>query len=88
MAWAALQLGRPVKWVEDRRENLLSSTHAREQLVRARAAADADGRLLAVDVEVYCDVGAYGIFPWGQVLESLGTPALLPGPYACATTAT
>ena len=81
VAWAAMRLGRPVKWVEDRRENLLSSTHAREQLVRARAAVDARGRLLALDVEVYCDVGAYGIYPWGQILESLGTPAILPGPY-------
>jgi aerobic carbon-monoxide dehydrogenase large subunit len=80
-AWAALRLGRPVKWVEDRRENLLSSSHAREQRVRARAAADASGRLLALEAEVHCDVGAYGIFPWGQVLESLGTPAILPGPY-------
>jgi aerobic carbon-monoxide dehydrogenase large subunit len=81
VAWAALRLGRPVKWVEDRRENLLGSAHAREQRVRARAAADADGRLLALDAEVYCDVGAYGIFPWGQLLEALGTPAILPGPY-------
>jgi len=81
VAWAALQLGRPVKWVEDRRENLIASTHAREQIVRARSAADSSGRLVAVDVEVYCDVGAYGIFPWGQLLEALGTPAIIPGPY-------
>jgi aerobic carbon-monoxide dehydrogenase large subunit len=80
-AWAALQLGRPVKWVEDRRENLLSSTHAREQRVRARVAADERGRIVAVEAHVWCDVGAYGIFPWGQVLEALGTPAILPGPY-------
>jgi aerobic carbon-monoxide dehydrogenase large subunit len=80
-AWAALQLGRPVKWVEDRRENLLSSVHAREQRVRARVAADERGRILAVDAHVWCDVGAYGIFPWGQLLEALGTPAILPGPY-------
>jgi aerobic carbon-monoxide dehydrogenase large subunit len=81
VAWAALRLGRPVKWVEDRRENLLGSTHAREQRVHARVAADGDGRVLALDATVYCDVGAYGIFPWGQVLEALGTPAILPGPY-------
>jgi carbon-monoxide dehydrogenase large subunit len=81
VGWAALKIGRPVKWVEDRRENLLASAHAREQMVRARAAADSDGRLLALEAEVYCDVGAYGIFPWGQLLESLGTPAILPGPY-------
>jgi carbon-monoxide dehydrogenase large subunit len=49
--------------------------------VRVRVAADAEGRVLAIDAEVFCDVGAYGIFPWGQVLESLGTPMILPGPY-------
>lgn len=81
VAWAALRLGRPVKWVEDRSENLLASAHSREQVVRARAATDADGRILALEAEVYCDVGAYGIYPWGQVLEALGTPAILPGPY-------
>ena len=81
VAWAALKLGRPVKWAEDRSENLLASTHAREQLVHARAAADADGRLLAVDATIYSDVGAYGIYPWGQILEALGTPAIIPGPY-------
>lgn len=81
VAWMAQRLGRPVKWVEDRTENMLAATHAREQLVRARAAADEDGRLVAVEAEVYCDVGAYGIFPWGQLLEALGTPEMLPGPY-------
>lgn len=81
VAWAAIRLGRPVKWFEDRSENLLASTHSREQLVKVRAAADAGGRLLALDAEVYSDVGAYAIYPWGQLLEALGTPAILPGPY-------
>jgi aerobic carbon-monoxide dehydrogenase large subunit len=81
VAWAALRLGEPVLWMEDRVENFLSATHAREQLVRARVAADAYGRLLALEAEVYSDVGAYAIYPWGQVLEALGTPMILPGPY-------
>lgn len=81
VAWAAMQLGRPVKWAEDRVENLLAATHAREQVVHARAAADAEGRLLAIDATVHCDIGAYAIHPWGQLLEPLGTPAMIPGPY-------
>ena len=60
VAWAALALGRPVKWAEDRLENFVSATHAREQLVHVRAGADASGRLLALEAEVYSDVGAYG----------------------------
>ena len=81
VAWLALRLGRPVKWVEDRSENLLASSHARDQTVRIRAAADADGRLLALDADVVCDTGAYGVYPHGHILEALGTPAMLPGPY-------
>ena len=81
IAWAARELGRPVKWVEDRRENFIAAAQAREQRVRVRAAAERSGRLLAIEAEIYCDVGAYGIYPWGQLLEALGTPALIPGPY-------
>jgi aerobic carbon-monoxide dehydrogenase large subunit len=80
-AWLALELGRPVKWLEDRSENLLAASHARNQRVRVRAAADAGGRLLAIDADVICDTGAYGVFPHGHVLEALGTPAMIPGPY-------
>src|SRR6185437_11453621 len=80
-AWLALKLGRPVKWLEDRSENLLASSHARNQVVRVRAGTDADGRLVAVEADVVCDVGAYGVFPHGHILEALGTPAMIPGPY-------
>ncbi|HEY7632672.1 MAG TPA: xanthine dehydrogenase family protein molybdopterin-binding subunit [Thermoleophilaceae bacterium] len=80
-AWLALELGRPVKWVEDRSENLLASSHARNQVVRVRAGADDDGRLLAIEADVVCDVGAYGVYPHGHILEALGTPAMIPGPY-------
>jgi aerobic carbon-monoxide dehydrogenase large subunit len=80
-AWLALRVGRPVRWIEDRAENLSASSHARDQRVRVRVAADADGRLLAIDADVICDTGAYGVFPHGHVLEALGTPAMIPGPY-------
>jgi aerobic carbon-monoxide dehydrogenase large subunit len=80
-AWLALRLGRPVRWIEDRAENLLASSHARDQRVRVRVAADAGGRLLAIDADVICDTGAYGVFPHGHILEALGTPAMIPGPY-------
>ena len=79
--WLALRLGRAVKWIEDRSENLLASSHARDQDVLVRVAADTEGRLLAVEADIVCDQGAYGSFPHGPVLEALGTPALLPGPY-------
>jgi len=84
VAWLALRFGAPVKWVEDRNENLLAASHARDQFVTARLAADAQGRLLALDVDVTCDQGAYGMYPHGTILEALGTPAMIPGPYRLA----
>jgi carbon-monoxide dehydrogenase large subunit len=79
--WMALRLGRPVKWVEDRIENLMASGHARDVEVRVRAAADSDGILLALDLDVLCDVGAYGVYPLGHILEALGVAGMAPGPY-------
>ena len=81
VAWLARRLGRPVRWQEDRSENLLASSHARDQVVRVRAAADRDGALLAIDADVVCDTGAYGVYPHGHMLEALGTPGMIPGPY-------
>ncbi|HEY2770806.1 MAG TPA: xanthine dehydrogenase family protein molybdopterin-binding subunit [Solirubrobacteraceae bacterium] len=81
VAWLALELRRPVKWVEDRNENLLASSHARDQSVTVRLAADRDARLLAIEADVVCDIGAYGVYPHGPILEALGTPAMIPGPY-------
>ncbi|HEX6548065.1 MAG TPA: xanthine dehydrogenase family protein molybdopterin-binding subunit [Candidatus Dormibacteraeota bacterium] len=81
VAWLALRHGRPVKWVEDRRENLLASSQARGQVVSVRVAADRDGRLLALEADVLSDMGAYGVWPHGHILEALGTPNLIPGPY-------
>ena len=56
---AAMRLGRPVRWIEDRREHFVATVHAREQTVRARAAFDTGGALLALDVHVRGDVGAH-----------------------------
>jgi carbon-monoxide dehydrogenase large subunit len=81
VASLALRLGRPVKWTEDRSENLTAASHARDQRLRVRAAAAADGRLLAFDVDLLVDQGAYGTYPHGTTLEALTTPSMLPGPY-------
>jgi aerobic carbon-monoxide dehydrogenase large subunit len=56
---AALRLGRPVRWIEDRREHLLSANHSRQQRHSIRAAIDAEGRILAIDNEFYHDQGGY-----------------------------
>jgi carbon-monoxide dehydrogenase large subunit len=74
-------VGRPLKWVEDRTECLVASCHARDQRVGVRVAADRDGRVLAVDADVVCDIGAYGVYAHGHILEAAGTPSMIPGPY-------
>ncbi|MEQ6901917.1 aerobic carbon-monoxide dehydrogenase large subunit [Nocardioides sp. YIM 152588] len=51
--------GRPVKWVEDRTENLVSTTFARDYVMRGEIAADSDGRILAVRTSVLADHGAF-----------------------------
>jgi aerobic carbon-monoxide dehydrogenase large subunit len=82
VAALALKLGRPVRWVEDRRENLLASAHAHEEEVGIRLALDGEGRFLAADATVVADVGAYSIFPFSAALEPMTTAQTLFGPYA------
>src|SRR5262249_5536623 len=61
VAALARRLGRPVRWMEDRRENLLAAVHAHDNAVRVTAAVARGGRVLAVDAEVVADVGAYSV---------------------------
>jgi aerobic carbon-monoxide dehydrogenase large subunit len=76
--WAALRLGRPVKWVEDRREHFVASAQERAQAQHVRVGFDDDGRVLAYDIEVLHDVGAYT--QYGLVV-SQNTSSHLLGPY-------
>ena len=55
----AMRLERPVKWIEDRRENLVAMNHSREQTHKIRAAIDKDGRILGIDSKFYHDQGGY-----------------------------
>ncbi|WAX58462.1 xanthine dehydrogenase family protein molybdopterin-binding subunit [Jatrophihabitans cynanchi] len=56
---ASKVLGRPVKWVEDRRENLMAGGHAREDVMLAELAFDADGTILGLRADLTVDAGAY-----------------------------
>ena len=81
VAALARRFGRPVKWIETRRENLAAASQAREQRVEAELAADERGRVLALRARVVSDAGAYHIYPLTAMLEPLGTANILPGPY-------
>ena len=84
--WLALRHGRPVRWLEDRSENLIASCHARGQVLDVRVAVAHDAKLLAVEADLTVDVGAYGVYPHGQLVEVLGTPNMLSGPYLVSAT--
>ena len=82
VAVLARRARRPVKWAETRRENLAAATHAREQRMEVELAADAAGRVLAIQARIASDAGAYHVFPVTAALEPLGGAGILPGPYA------
>ena len=77
----AIRLGRPVKWVEQRREHFLACAHARDHHYTIRVGFDADGRLRSLDARALCNTGAYSVFPWTAAIEPLMVGGLLTGPY-------
>lgn len=81
LVWLARRLRRTLAWIEDRHENFLASAHARDQRYTVRAAFDKDARLLAVDADLRCNVGAYSCYPTTCGVEPLMAFAELPGPY-------
>ena len=80
----AMHLDRPVKWVEQRREAMQASAHARDHHYAVRAGFDRDGRLQALDVRAACNAGAYSVTPWTAGIEALMAGGLLTGPYKLA----
>lgn len=76
---AARQLGRPVKWIEDRREHFVATTGQRDSYWELEAAIDAEGRITAIRGRAIADQGAFT--PYGLLLP-FTMVAPLPGPYA------
>jgi aerobic carbon-monoxide dehydrogenase large subunit len=81
VAAASRALGRPVKWIEDRSENLTASGQAREESFNVRAAVSDDGDLLGLDVAMVVDTGAYPVM--GTMVPAI-IEMMLPGPYKLA----
>ena len=78
LAWAALQLGRPLKWIEDREENFYATTQERGQVHDAAIALKRDGTILGVKDLFLHDAGAYA--PYGLTLP-ISSQCTLLGPY-------
>ncbi|KZD20903.1 xanthine dehydrogenase family protein molybdopterin-binding subunit [Tardiphaga robiniae] len=77
----SMMLGRPVKYVADRIESFVSDIHARDHRVRARMAADAEGNILAMDVEDVTGIGAFSAYPRTSVVEGNQVYRLMGAPY-------
>ncbi len=78
--WLAIELRRPVKWVEDRRENLIALNHSREQVWDVEYAAADDGELLGFRAHAWWNQGAYAR-THGSVLLPMLMLNHMPGPY-------
>jgi len=80
--FAARMTGRPVRWLEDRRENLIACNHARDAEIELALACDRDGTFLALVGEAFCDFGAYvrtaGATPARNIAQVLSGPYDIP----------
>ncbi|MCH7676544.1 xanthine dehydrogenase family protein molybdopterin-binding subunit [candidate division KSB1 bacterium] len=76
--WVAMQLKRPIKWIEDRQENFFATTHERGQIHDAELAVTKDGKILGVRDVFLHDAGAYA--PYGLTVP-INSQCTLLGPY-------
>jgi carbon-monoxide dehydrogenase large subunit len=90
LGWLAMRLGKPVRWIEDRREHLVAAANCREHHYVITGYATREGRFLGVSCEATVDSGAYSSYPFSACLEAAQVASILPGPYdfpgyACST---
>ena len=79
LAWCSRKLGRPVKWIETRSENMAVSHHGRDQIAYVKMGASRDGTFTALHVRIIADLGGYAMF-LGPLIPSLGA-FVMPGCY-------
>ncbi len=84
-------IGRPVKFVADRFESFVSDIHARDHRITGRIAVDADGKILAFDIDDRTGIGPYSVYPRTSAIEGNQVVNLCGGPYdfanyRCTTT--
>ncbi|HUB13082.1 MAG TPA: xanthine dehydrogenase family protein molybdopterin-binding subunit [Acetobacteraceae bacterium] len=80
-AFLARRLGHPLRWIEDRREQLTANANCREHDYDIGVYAEADGTLIGIDAEAVVDAGAYSAYPFSACLEAAQVASILPGPY-------
>ncbi|HTW68262.1 MAG TPA: xanthine dehydrogenase family protein molybdopterin-binding subunit [Acetobacteraceae bacterium] len=80
-AFLARKLGHPMRWIEDRREQLTANANCREHDYDIAVYAEPDGTLIGIDAEAVVDAGAYSAYPFSACLEAAQVASILPGPY-------
>ncbi|WP_258110761.1 xanthine dehydrogenase family protein molybdopterin-binding subunit [Alicyclobacillus sp. SP_1] len=80
VAFAARELGRPVKWTESRREHFLVTTHGRDHIEDIELAGNRDGTLVGIRVKVLANMGAY-LSTAAPGVPTILFALILPGPY-------
>jgi carbon-monoxide dehydrogenase large subunit len=78
LTWSTLKMGKPIKWIEDRRENFYATTQERGQVHDVELALTSEGRILGMRVDFLHDTGAYD--PYGLTIP-LNTQCHALGPY-------
>ncbi|MDC0033357.1 xanthine dehydrogenase family protein molybdopterin-binding subunit [Alphaproteobacteria bacterium] len=81
LCWLAMRCGHPVRWLEDRREQLTANANCREHYYDMTAFADNMGKIVAFDAKAAVDSGAYSAYPFTAAIEASQVSAILPGPY-------
>ena len=78
---ASKLVGKPVKWIEDRYENLAASSHAKEMVMYLDVAVDENNKFLAFKGHYIGVSGAYPAHPWTSLIDPLPAAGLLPSIY-------
>ena len=81
LCWLAMRCGYPVRWLEDRREQLTANANCREHHYVITAYTDEQGKFLAFEAKAAVDSGAYSAYPFTSAIEPSQVSAILPGPY-------
>src|SRR5579862_758016 len=81
LPWIAKDIRKPVKWIEDRREHLISAAHAKQTTNYVEVALKKDGTILAVKNKSIGDSGAYSIYPWSGIIDPAVANTTFPGAF-------
>ncbi|MGE0746245.1 MAG: xanthine dehydrogenase family protein molybdopterin-binding subunit [Rhodospirillales bacterium] len=81
VTWAAVKLGQPVRYIQDRHEHLVCDANTRDHWYKVTAYADDVGKVLGIEIDAWCDTGAYSPWPWPAGIEASTAPGNIAGPY-------